>query len=219
LGGAIGGLAYSANIFENKVTSTKIVDVGYKFIISPDYNDGEYGLDNSGSEDPAAPWFFDKKGEELLNHWLGGSGKNLNFSYDKSWTTYMGKNGFLQQELRKRAIARSYTMYSGKKNKYSEVSGNFWFEIDNTYNTGYGMLHGTQYFSYIMNGKYDKLTNSYIFNFNLKWTDQINYNRKVLMDRVFNGITRAVANPKDYWITIKWIQTIIIKNKEWERLQ
>ena len=35
----------------------------------------------------------------------------------------------------------------------------------------------------------------------------------------FNGITRAVANPKDYWITIKWTQKIIIKSKEWERLQ
>ncbi len=80
------------------------------------------------------------------------------------------------------------------------------------------MLHETQYFSYVMNGKYDKSSDSYIFNFNLKWTDQINHNNNVLMDKVFNSVTRAVAHPKDYWITIKWAQTIIIKNGTWKDL-
>jgi len=219
LGGAVAGLSYTANIAGNSITSTDGISIGYKYIISPDYNDSENGLNNFGQEDPGAPWMFDKKGEELLNHWLGGSGKNLNFSYDKSWSAYMSENEFIQKELRKRAIARSYTMYSEKKNKYYETSGNFSFEIDNSYNTGYGMLHGTRYFSYNMSGNYDRSIDSYIFQFNLKWTDQINYNKKVLMDRVFNSVTRAVANPKDYWITIKWTQKIIIKSKEWERLQ
>ncbi len=189
---------------------------------TPDFSKfdfSQYGADKSQKDNPPAFWYFDKKGQELLNHWLGGSGKNLNFEYDKGWSTYMSKNGFMKDELTKRAIARSYTMYSEGKAKYFEVSGNFPFEIDNTYNTGYGMLHGTNYFSYVMSGKYDKSTDSYIFQFNLKWTDQINHNKNVLMDKVFNGITRAVAHPADYWITIKWTQTITIKNKEWERLR
>lgn len=109
-------------------------------------------------------------------------------------------------------------MYSEKKATHSETSGNFHFEIDNTYNTGYGMLHGTKYFSYVLNGTYDKKSDSYIFKYNLKWTDQINHNKNVLLDRAFNSFKRAVAHPKDYWITIKWIQTIIIKSKEWEEL-
>ncbi|WP_390452853.1 RHS repeat domain-containing protein, partial [Chryseobacterium sp. Alg-005] len=195
------------------------------FAQSEDYtpNFEQFDFEQFGAEDccpdPAAPWFFDKKGEELMNHWLGGSGKKLSFAYDKNWTIYMSNNGFIKDELLKRAIARSYTMYSEGKTKYSETSGNFSFEIDNTYNTGYGMLHGTRYFSYVMNGKYDKSIDSYIFNFDLKWTDQINHNKNVLMDRVFNGIARSIGHPADYWITIKWTQTIIVKNKEWERLR
>lgn len=217
LGGAIGRISYTGNLFDNKVTSTNRINDGYKYIISPNYNDNNFYTPDQ--ENPTAPWYFDKKGEELLNHWLGGSGKNLNFVYDKGWSDYMSKNGFIRDELIKRAVARSYMMYSEGKTKYSETSGNFGFEIDNTYNTGYGMLHGTQYFSYFMNGKYVKSTDSYIFNFNLKWTDQINHNNNVLMDRVFSSITRSVAHPADYWITIKWTQTIIIKSKEWERLR
>jgi RHS repeat-associated protein len=181
-----------------------------------DFSQFGEGTNNDGN--PAAFWYFDKKGEQLMNHWLGGSGKNLSFSYDKSWTNYMSKNGFVQDELYKRALARSYMMYSEKKATYSETSGNFHFEIDNTYNTGYGMLHGTKYFSYVLNGTYDKKSDSYIFKYNLKWTDQINHNQNVLLDRAFNSFTRAVAHPKDYWITIKWTQTIIIKSKEWEEL-
>lgn len=39
LGGAIGGISYSENLFANKVTSTTIPSTDYKYIISPDYND------------------------------------------------------------------------------------------------------------------------------------------------------------------------------------
>ncbi|WP_042720550.1 RHS repeat domain-containing protein [Flavobacterium sp. B17] len=192
-------------------------------MLNPEYDFSQFdfsgfGGGTSNHENPAAFWYFDKKGEQLMNHWLEGSGKNLSFSYDKSWTNYMSKNGFIQDELYKRALARSYMMYSEKKATHSETSGNFHFEIDNTYNTGYGMLHGTKYFSYVLNGTYDKKSDSYIFKYNLKWTDQINHNKNVLLDRAFNSFTRAVAHPKDYWITIKWTQTIIIKSKEWEEL-
>ncbi|KFF23050.1 hypothetical protein [Chryseobacterium sp. JM1] len=227
VGSIFNGIATGQNIFKSaligfsginytiNLSSSEGINAGYKYIISPNYND----FYTPEQENPVAPWYFDKKGEELLNHWLGGSGKNLNFTHDKGWSDYMSKNGFIRDELVKRAVARSYMMYSEGKTKYSETSGNFGFEIDNTYNTGYGMLHGTQYFSYFMNGKYVKSTDSYVFNFNLKWTDQINHNNNVLMDRVFSGIARSAARPADYWITIKWAQTIIIKSKEWERLR
>lgn len=109
-------------------------------------------------------------------------------------------------------------MNSEGKTKYSETSGNFHFEIDNGYNTGYKMLHGTNYLSYIANGRYDKSSDSYIFKFTLKWMDQINHNSTYTADKFFNYITNKFGHPKDYWITIKWTQTIIIKNKEWENL-
>lgn len=42
LGGMVGGISYSANIFDNRITSSNLVNAGYKYIISPDYNeDGE----------------------------------------------------------------------------------------------------------------------------------------------------------------------------------
>ena len=70
-----------------------------------------------------------------------------------------------------------------------------------------------------MKGKYNKSIDSYIFNFNLRWGDQINHNSNVFLDKVFNSITRSIAKPADYGISIKWTQTIIIKNKEWQRLR
>ncbi|WP_183043923.1 RHS repeat-associated core domain-containing protein [Sphingobacterium siyangense] len=39
LGGAVGGLSYSGNLFTNKVTSTDGISTAYKYIISPDYNE------------------------------------------------------------------------------------------------------------------------------------------------------------------------------------
>lgn len=210
------GINYNFDISGNSMTSTDTID--YPYGGYPTSSENYSFASASYQEDPAAPWLFDEKGRELMNHWLGGSGKNLTFEYDKGWSDYMRSNEILLDRLQRISIARGYTMYSEGKSKYSEISGNKHFEIDNGYNTGYKMLHGTNYFSYVMNGRYDKSINSYIFNFDLKWTDQINHNGKVLMDRVFNGITKAVAHPKDYWITIKWTQTIIIKNKEWEKL-
>ncbi|WP_170234792.1 hypothetical protein, partial [Chryseobacterium hagamense] len=185
---------------------------------SPEPDFSKFDFSGYGHDDPPAFWIFDKKGEELMNHWLGGSGKNLNFSYDKSWSDYMKGNEILSDRLQRIARARSYSMNSEGKTKYSETSGNFHFEIDNGYNTGYKMLHGTNYLSYVANGRYDKSSDSYIFKFNLKWTDQINHNSSVTADKWFNYIARKVGHPKDYWITIQWTQTIIIKNKEWERL-
>jgi len=41
LGGAIGGISYTGNLFGNKVTSTIVVDAGYRYIVSPDSIYGE----------------------------------------------------------------------------------------------------------------------------------------------------------------------------------
>ncbi|MBL1222031.1 type IV secretion protein Rhs [Chryseobacterium sp. L7] len=45
LGGMIGGISYKTNIFDNKVTSTRMVDAGYRYIISPEdiYSDDQEG--------------------------------------------------------------------------------------------------------------------------------------------------------------------------------
>ena len=61
----------------------------------PDFS--KFDFSGYGHDDPPAFWIFDKKGEELMNHWLGGSGKNLNFSYDKSWSDYMSSNKFYRK--------------------------------------------------------------------------------------------------------------------------
>ncbi|EJL72855.1 hypothetical protein [Chryseobacterium populi] len=97
---------YNFDISGNKFTSTDITDAGYRYFINPNYND----FYDPNQENPVAPWYFDKKGKELLNHWLGGSGKNLNFAYDKGWSDYMSKNGFIHDELIKRAVARRVSL-------------------------------------------------------------------------------------------------------------
>jgi hypothetical protein len=86
-----------------------------------------------------------------MNHWLGGSGKNLNFKYDKGWSDYMKGNKILLERLQRISRARSYSMNYEGETEYSETSVNFHFEIDNGYNTGYKMLHGTKYLSYTIN--------------------------------------------------------------------
>ncbi len=80
----------------------------------------QFGNDEDPGK-PAAFWYFDKKGEELMNHWLGGSGKNLNFIYDKGWSDYMKGNKILLERLQRIARARSYSMNSEGETKYSET--------------------------------------------------------------------------------------------------
>ncbi|MET3538045.1 RHS repeat domain-containing protein [Chryseobacterium limigenitum] len=41
LGGIIGGISYKSNLFDNKITSTNMIDAGYRYIISPDDMYGE----------------------------------------------------------------------------------------------------------------------------------------------------------------------------------
>ncbi|WP_164465199.1 RHS repeat-associated core domain-containing protein [Chryseobacterium lactis] len=54
LGGAIGGISYTGNLFGNKMTSTELNNTSYRYMISSDSKNREFGFNNSrsGLKDP-----------------------------------------------------------------------------------------------------------------------------------------------------------------------
>jgi len=117
-------------------------------------------------------------------------------------------------ELISNAYSTAAQMLSQGKKISSEVSGNYPFEIENGYSTGYEMLHGTQYFSYATTGKYDKRTDSFIFSFSIKWFDTINPNHYYGGDTLSNEVLQRFYKPKDYNVEIKWTQNISISRTD-----
>lgn len=69
-------------------------------------------------------------------------------------------------------------MLSDNKTSATDKSGNFHMEIQNGYYSGYELLHGTIYFSYEVTGKYNSSSDSYTFDYSLRWHDRINPNAK-----------------------------------------
>jgi len=86
--------------------------------------------------------------------------------------------------------------------------------IENGYSTGYEMLHGTLFFSYGVVAKYDKKTETYTFNFNIKWFDSINPNHTYGGDTTANNVLNKFYTPKDYNVAIKWTQTITVSGAD-----
>jgi RHS repeat-associated protein len=158
-------------------------------------------------------FIFDARGQELFSHWLSGSGKDLILK-SEVWQDYMRDNEILNNEL----ISQAFSMASGMSDRNevnsSFASGNFPFEIQNGYFTGYQMLHGTLFFSFGVVGKYDKKTDSYSFNFNLKWYDKINPNHSYGADTKANDILNKFYSPKDYSVEIRWTQTITVSGAD-----
>ncbi|MFN5772311.1 MAG: RHS repeat-associated core domain-containing protein, partial [Flavobacterium sp.] len=156
---------------------------------------------------------FDARGQELLSHWLSGSGKDLLLDSEE-WQDYMRDNDIINNEL----ISEAFTIASGmsdrKQTKTSEASGNYPFEIENGYFTGYEMLHGTLFFSYGVVAYYDKKTDTYTFNFNLKWFDRINPNHTYGADTTASKILSKLYSPKDYNVSIKRTQTITVSGSD-----
>lgn len=156
---------------------------------------------------------FDARGQELLSHWLSGSGKDLVLD-NEAWQDYMKENDILNDEIIRNAFEIASGMSIDKKKKTSAESGNYHVDIEDGYFTGYQMLHGTNFFSYGVVGKYDKKTDSYTFNFNLKWFDTIDPNHSYPLDSALNDALNKVYSPVDYNVAIKWKQTITVSGAD-----
>lgn len=101
--------------------------------------------DNNRSRTGSGSGLFDARGQELLSHWLNGSGKKLTYTDNSKWGQYMKSNEKLNKFLYTVAFTQSRGMLDNGVKKKSYESGNFNFEIENGYNSGYEMLHGTNY--------------------------------------------------------------------------
>jgi hypothetical protein len=156
---------------------------------------------------------FDARGQELLSHWLSGSGKDLSLNSEE-WQDYMRDNDMINDELIRNAFEIASGMSLDKKTKTFKKSGNYPFEIENGYSTGYEMLHGTLFFSYGVMAKYDKKTDTYTFNYNLKWYDRINPNNTYGADTSASQVLNYIYSPKDYNVAIKWTQTITVSGTD-----
>ena len=157
---------------------------------------------------------FDARGQELLSHWLSGSGKDLLLD-NEAWQDYMRENGIINDQLTSVAFGIAIGMSLDKKKKiYKEESGNYHMDMENGYFTGYQMLHGTNFFSYGVVGKYDKKTDTYTFNFNMKWFDTIDPNHTYPVDSALNDALNKLYTPVDYNVAIKWTQTISVSGAD-----
>ena len=81
--------------------------------------------------------FFDDAGYVILSHWLSGSGEPLILT-DGRWGDYMRENELLRRQLKNRL--ESDCMGRRSEGQFDDL---FNAEIENGYNTGYEMLHGT----------------------------------------------------------------------------
>ncbi|MDY3530000.1 hypothetical protein PG593_09460 [Riemerella anatipestifer] len=168
--------------------------------------------ENNRSRVGSGSLLFDARGQELLSHWLNGSGTDLSFT-DGTWGDYMRNNSIIKDYLTTRSVSEASYMLSSGRTSYSYTSGNMNFEIQNGYLTGYEMLHGTNYFSYSVIGKYNASSNSYIFDYTVKWYDSINPNHSYGADTFFSKASNVFYSPKDYNISIIWHQSIIVKGR------
>ncbi|GAB1856713.1 hypothetical protein MHTCC0001_15490 [Flavobacteriaceae bacterium MHTCC 0001] len=156
---------------------------------------------------------FDARGYELYFHWANGTGRDLSY-VGGLWGEYMSKNEYIVSLLNGLALENAMSMQNSKSTDYKNNGiGDFYFEIQNGYFTGYEMLHGTQYFSILSTvGKYNKSDNTYSFTFDLRWNDRINPNLNQGDGKIAPTVRKLNFDmPKDYNISIKWSQTIIIK--------
>ncbi|OXG06084.1 RHS repeat-associated protein [Flavobacterium araucananum] len=155
------------------------------------------------------PW--DARGYEIYSHWLNGSGTYMNRS-EGNWGDYMRANEMINNRLRDAADEMAQSMIIGHHSSYTYTSGNVPMEIEDGYFSGYGLLHGTDRFSYAGIGKYDNKSQTYNFNFSVKWFDEIDKNSNSGDDLYADPLLALGA--KNYYISIKWSQTISLKRGE-----
>ncbi|ABQ05691.1 DUF6443 domain-containing protein [Flavobacterium johnsoniae] len=151
---------------------------------------------------------FDARGQELLSHWLNGSGKNLELS-NKEWGDYMKANGLLPEQIEEAAMNYLYGFreYIKKEGKI-DVDFTFHAEIENGYFTGYEMLHGSnkKVGDTQMKGtvEYNSKTSQFDFNVQIIWNDKIDPNKNYGDDIMMSNLLNVFYSPKDYNVKIKW---------------
>ena len=158
----------------------------------------------------------DAQGDFILNHWLDGSGEEVDLFYDQEWTNYMRANKLLQNEaleqLKKDALTRKES---------GPVSIRFPGEMENGYATGYQLLHGSK--GIANRGKWKGQDQGDVqmvgyatvvkkpdgkveirYGLNTTWNDIIDPNPKYRADTILSVILHIFYSPQDYKIKIRW---------------
>ena len=149
-------------------------------------------------------FFKDKEGRAIFEHWLTGKGDWFKAPFGE----YLKKNESLK------TLIDSYILYElipeFLKNEENEALFNKSIPIeldDNGYDTGYGLLHGTDASAggFQLHGKLTKVSDNEINgDFKFWWCDKIDPNPSYLMDIIKSvGLhILTIGSPKDYVITI-----------------
>lgn len=151
-------------------------------------------------------FFKDKEGRAIFERWLTGKGD----WFKAPFGDYLMKNDSLK------TLMDSYILYTlipeFLKSGENEASVNKSIPIeldDNGYDTGYGLLHGTNASvgNFQLHGKLTKFSDNEINgDFKFWWCDKIDPNPKYLMDIIKSvGLhIMTLGSPEDYVITIKF---------------
>ncbi|MFT3784786.1 MAG: RHS repeat-associated core domain-containing protein [Tepidisphaeraceae bacterium] len=154
---------------------------------------------------------FDDKGLQILGHWMGGTGTELDVS-DSSWQEYMLNNTVLPPQLRSRILADAQSrMISG------DFDDTFQAAIEDGYFTGYEMLHGSNgsvggmhLFSQVRKERDDCGNVKLTYEVEYTWNDIIDPQWSIPTDATFADLLDYVSDPKDYVIRIKWHATAVV---------
>jgi len=158
----------------------------------------------------------DAQGDFILNHWLDGSGKEVDLFYDEGWSNYMRANKLLQREAREEIKKDALT-----RKESGPVNIRFHGEIENGYKTGYELLHGSkgkadrgewkdedqgdvQMVGYATVDKKPDGKTEIRYGLNTTWNDIIDPNPKYILDTIASAAMHIVYSPRDYKIKIRW---------------
>jgi hypothetical protein len=197
--------------YENHTTGKNGIERGEYTTEKVVYYGGSTTYQRSTQNQDAQQGIFDERGKELFDHWLGGTGKTLNF-LNGVWGDYMKKNGSLANQ-----IYSALTKDANSRTASGRIDLRFHAELaENDYQTGYGMLHGTDRTVGDFQIWGDARLNaegSVSYDLLFIWNDKINPNSNYIMDTILSGAL-APFSPKDYDIHIAWTnQFYIIKDE------
>lgn len=155
---------------------------------------------------------FDERGRELLGRWLNGTGNELR-THNGPWGEYMRQNHHLRTN-----VLNQLQIDNARRTSSGPIYMRFHNEIENGYNTGYQMLHGTHSIAgnFEIQGNATVLEDKTVYNLRLTWHDIIDPNATYPEDSTLAYLLYILYDPRDYSVHISWDQifAIIRTNKK-----
>ena len=169
-------------------------------------------IDNGGNWPSYWSLKSDWAGRKILWHYLFGKGEDFIKEYDDSWTNYMNDNAMLTEKIEDIIYGEASSLESGQTKTISITTS---MVIQNGEDIiGYQYLHGTdasvggfQIEGTVTCNKDGGL--DYVLT--CTWNDMINPEYSYESDTAKAAFAELIANPKDYYIRIKWNKTGCIK--------